>query len=78
MEVHYYVYDDPNHDSLFVQHAFMLRWQYLQNANYTPRQHIVWTNGCLGQFNNTHAWYFVSWYLYLTTYNSNPNGCSLI
>jgi hypothetical protein len=23
-EVHYYVYDDPSHDSLFVQHAFML------------------------------------------------------
>jgi hypothetical protein len=23
-EVHYYVFDDPNHDSLYVQHAFML------------------------------------------------------
>jgi hypothetical protein len=22
-EVHYYVSDDPNHDSLFVKHAFM-------------------------------------------------------
>ncbi len=23
-EIHYYVFDDPNHDSLFVQHVFML------------------------------------------------------
>ncbi len=48
-EVHYYVYDDPNHGSLFVQHAFMLCWQYLQGVNYTLRKHIVWTDGYSGE-----------------------------
>ncbi len=38
----------------------------------------MWTDGYLGEFKNTRAWYFVSRYLYLTTSNSNPIGCSLI
>lgn len=44
-EVHYYVFDDINHDSFFVQHAFMLHWNHLQGQGYTPKQHIVWTYG---------------------------------
>jgi hypothetical protein len=28
-EIHYYVSDDTSHDSLFVQHAFMLHWEFL-------------------------------------------------
>jgi hypothetical protein len=29
-EIHYYVSNDTSHDSLFVQHAFMLHWEFLQ------------------------------------------------
>jgi hypothetical protein len=27
-EIHYFVLDDMNHDTLFVQHVFMLHWSH--------------------------------------------------
>jgi hypothetical protein len=34
-EVHYYVSNDTHHDSLFVQHAFMLHWEFLQTIRFS-------------------------------------------
>ncbi len=59
-EVHYYVFDDNNHDNLFVQHAFGLHWDFLQVRGCFPSLHMVWSDGCSGQFKSTRAWYFVS------------------
>ena len=47
-EVHYYVSDDKVHDSLYVQHAFMLNWSYLKTEGFQPTNHIVWSDGCSG------------------------------
>jgi hypothetical protein len=30
-EVHYYVFDENDHDTLFVQHAFKLHWEFLKS-----------------------------------------------
>lgn len=40
-EVHYYLYDDTTHDTLLVQHAFMIHFQHLQNIQYNLNIHIV-------------------------------------
>jgi hypothetical protein len=45
-EVHYFVLDDTSHDTLFVQHDFMLHWSHLQSQGCIPNNHIVWNDGC--------------------------------
>ncbi len=69
-EIHYYVSNDTSHDSLFVQHAFMLHWECLQMQGCFSSQHVLWNDGYLRQFKNAKAWYFVSQYPSLTTYSS--------
>jgi hypothetical protein len=59
-EVHYYVSDDIMHDTLFVQHAFMLHWHHLKHEGSFPKVHYVWNDGCNGQLKLARAWYFVS------------------
>jgi hypothetical protein len=58
-EVNHYVLDDIVHDTLFVQHVFMLRWQHLKKQGCSPKFHFVWSNGCNDQFKSARAWYFV-------------------
>jgi hypothetical protein len=48
-KVCYYIFNDLNHDSLYVQHAFMFHWS-LCVERCVPKQHIVWTGGYLDQF----------------------------
>jgi hypothetical protein len=62
-EIHYYISDDRTHDSLFVQHCFMLNWEFLRKRGILPEHHIVWSDGCSGQFKSARAWYFISRYL---------------
>jgi hypothetical protein len=59
-EVHYFVSNDTSHDTLFVQHAFMFHWSHLQSQRCTPSNHIVWSDGCLSQFESAKAWHFLS------------------
>ena len=61
-EIHYYVCDDKTHDSLFVQHYFRLNWSHISSQGFRPTNHIVWSNGCSGQFKSARVWYFVSRY----------------
>jgi hypothetical protein len=61
--VHYYVSDDGTHDTLYVQHAFKLHWEFLKEQGSFPAHHIVWSDGCSGQFKSSRAWYFVARYL---------------
>lgn len=77
-EIHYYVYDDTSHDSLFVQHAFMLHWEFLQMQGCFSSQHVVWNDDCSRQFKNAKAWYFVFRYPSLTTYSSLPTSCQML
>jgi hypothetical protein len=45
-DVHYFVSDDTSPDTLYLQHAFMLQWEFLIGQGYYPTHHIVWLFGC--------------------------------
>ncbi len=77
-EVHYFIYYDTSHDTLYVQHAFMLQWNHLQSVACNMNNHIIWTDGCSSQFKRVRAWYFVSRYPSLTTFNGNPKVYQLV
>jgi hypothetical protein len=49
-EIHYYVSNDKHHDSLFVQHAFMLHWEFLQTIGFS--QANTWCGGMVVQGNS--------------------------
>jgi hypothetical protein len=76
-EIHYYVLDDKTHDSLYVQHCFMLHWNLLQSEGISPRNHIVWSDGRSGQFKSGRAWYFNSRYPNLTSFVALKDGCQM-
>jgi hypothetical protein len=77
-DVHYFVFDDTSHDTLYVQHAFLLHWDFLKAQGCFPTHHIVWSDGCSGQFKSSRAWYFVARYPSHTTFASLPNGCQMM
>ena len=47
-ESHFYISDDRSHDTLFVQHCFILHWRWLAAHNITVQRHWVWSDGCAG------------------------------
>jgi hypothetical protein len=49
-EVHYYILDEKEHDTLYVQHAFKLNWEFLRERSYFLELHVIWSIGCSGQF----------------------------
>jgi hypothetical protein len=59
-EYHYYISDDPKHDSLFVQYCLDLHWKHLVGSGNVPTRHIVWSDGCASQFKSATAWFYVS------------------
>lgn len=65
-EKHFYILDDKEHDTLFVQHCFMMHWQLLTQQGIRSTQHWVWSDGCAGQFKASRAMYFVCRYLSFT------------
>ena len=65
-EYHYYISDDAEHDTLFVQHCFALHWQHITDRGIKPNEHIVWSDGCAAQFKSRRCWYHVSRYFYLS------------
>jgi len=44
IEYHYYLSNDNEHDTLFVQHCFELHWVHLMQCGLFPNEHIVWSN----------------------------------
>jgi hypothetical protein len=77
-EVHYFVSDDTSHDTFFVHHAFMLHWNHLQGQGCIPSNHIVWSDGCSGQFKYAEMWCFLSQYPNLINFTNHLGGCQLI
>jgi hypothetical protein len=49
-----------------MQHSLMLHWKHVTASGFWPRQHIVWSDGCGGQFKSVRAWHFVTKYPSLT------------
>ena len=67
-EYHYYISDDQEHDTLFVQHCFALHWRHITDRGITPNEHIVWSDGCAAQFKSWRCWYHVARYFRETNY----------
>ncbi len=71
-EYHFYISDDKQHDSEFVQYCFGLHWDHMQRNGYAPKQHWVWSDGCAAQFKSSRPWFFVARYPNMT------GGCSML
>ncbi len=76
--LHYYISYDTFHYTLFVQQCFIMHWKFLLDQGCTPIEHIVWNDGCFGQFKSSKTCYFWSHYPSLTTSESCPFGCQMI
>jgi hypothetical protein len=59
VEYHYYISNDNEHDTFFVQHYFELHWAYLTTRGTWPNEQLVWSYGCATQFKSRRAWYHV-------------------
>jgi hypothetical protein len=70
-DAHFYISDDKEHDTLFVQHCFHLHWRWLLDNNVQPRRHIVFSDSCVAQFKACRPMYFVARYPGLF------NGCQM-
>jgi hypothetical protein len=45
-EYHFYIYDDHEHDTLFVQHFFDIIYNDFKNHGINFKEHWVWFDGC--------------------------------
>ena len=71
--MHFFVSDDKQHDTLFVQHAFLLHAQWLRDQGLSFIKHWVWSDGAASQFKAKQPFYFVARYWSLTGMEMNWN-----
>lgn len=64
--LHFYISDDKLHDTLFVQHCFMLHDNWMKQQGHRLRYHWVWSDGAASQFKARQPHYFVGRYYQLT------------
>ena len=64
--LHFYISDDKQHDTLFVQHCFMLHDMWLKQQGHRLRYHWGWSEGAASQFKARRPFYFVARYKQLT------------
>lgn len=64
--MHFYISDDKNHDTLFVQHCLLLHVGWLKQQNLFPNKHWVWSDGAASQFKAKRPFYFVARYFQMT------------
>ena len=67
-EYHFYVSDDRERDTLFVQHCFGLIYDSLKKNGVSFIEHWIWLDGCVGQFKSAHLFYCSS-HLHKETYS---------
>ena len=61
-EQHYWISDDPEHDTLYVQHCFGLHWRWLRAKGLCPTEHWVFSDGCARQFKSRRPMFYVAKY----------------
>ena len=64
--IHFYVSNDKNHDTFFVQHCLLLHVEWLKQNNWFPKRHWVWSDGAASQFKAKQPFYFVARYFCIT------------
>lgn len=61
--IHFYISDDKEHDTLFVQHCLQVHSVWLQEQGFNfLKRHWVWSDGCAAQFKARRPFFFVSRY----------------
>jgi len=45
-QTHFYISDDKDHDSAFVQHCLLLNWDWLVDAGLSMQEHWFFSDGC--------------------------------
>ena len=77
-KLHFYISDDKMHDTLFVQHCFILHDTWLKQKGHHFQHHWVWSDGAASQFKARRPFYFVARYYQLTglqmTHNFSASG----
>jgi hypothetical protein len=73
-----YITDEPQHDTSLVQHVFMLHWKFMTERNSFPKQYVVWSDGCAGQFKSATSWLFLGQYQDMTVCQQCPVGCQIV
>jgi hypothetical protein len=68
-ETHLYVSDDKDHDILFMQHCFLMHWDWLSSCGIKPTHLWVCNDGCARQFKGFQN--------FVVRYPSFTNGCSM-
>jgi hypothetical protein len=61
-EGHFWISDDKDHDTVFVQFCFKQHWNWLQERGITPGEHWVFLDGCSAQFKSRGPFFFVARY----------------
>ena len=65
-EMHFYIFDDKLHDTLFVQHCFLMHNRWLKDQGLNFEHHWVWFDGAALQSKGARPFYFVARYGGLT------------
>jgi len=50
IEYHFYINDDREHETLFMQHLFCLMYESLKKNDISLIKHWIWLDGCAGKF----------------------------
>ena len=61
-EYHFYISDDKEHDTLFVQHCFTIFFENLRSRGVKFENHFVWSAGCATQFKYSWTFYAICRY----------------
>ena len=57
------MFDDKEHDTLFVQHCLLLHHEYLTGLGKTFARHWVWSDRAASQFKARQPFYFIGRYV---------------
>ena len=59
-EYHFYISDDRTHDTCFVENYFNVIYNELLKRRVTFKEHLVWSDGCGGQFKSSISFFWLS------------------
>ena len=59
-ETHFYISDDTQHDTHFVQYCFHKFFESLVQRAIQITRHWVWSDGCAGQFKSARSFYWLT------------------
>ncbi|KAI5076014.1 hypothetical protein GOP47_0008079, partial [Adiantum capillus-veneris] len=62
--IHFFILDDKQHDTHFVQHCFLKHAEWLKQFGLNIKRHWVWSDGAASQFKARRPFYFLASFYY--------------